>query len=59
MISYQTWQNRFGGDPWVIGKQVRLESQWYTVVGVSPKGFQGMAMPALTAVRVPVGSKNS
>ncbi len=54
VISYRTWQSRFGGDPQAIGKQVRLESQWYTVMGVAPKGFQGMAMPVQTAVWVPL-----
>jgi macrolide transport system ATP-binding/permease protein len=54
VISYRTWQNRFGGDQQAIGKQVRVESQWYTVVGVAPKDFQGMAMPVLTAVWMPL-----
>jgi predicted permease len=54
VISYWTWQSRFGGDPHVIGKQVRLESQWYIVIGVAPKDFQGMALPVLTAVWVPL-----
>jgi predicted permease len=54
VISYRTWQSRFGGDPHVIGKQVRLESQWYIVIGVAPKDFQGMALPVLTAVWVPL-----
>ena len=54
VISYRTWQSRFGSDRQAIGKQVRLESQWYTVVGVAPKDFQGMAMPVLTAVWVPL-----
>jgi predicted permease len=54
VISYRVWQSRFSGDPQAIGKQVRLESQWYTVVGVAPKRFQGMAMPVLTAIWVPL-----
>jgi predicted permease len=54
VISYRTWQSRFGGDRQVIGMQVRLESQWYTVVGVAPKGFEGTAMPVLTAIWVPL-----
>lgn len=54
VISYRTWQSRLGGDPDVIGKQVRLESQWYTVVGVAPKNFQGMALPVLTDIWVPL-----
>ena len=56
VISYRTWQSRFGGDPQVIGKQVRVESQPYTVVAVAPKDFQGMALPVMTDVWVPIAS---
>jgi hypothetical protein len=54
VISYETWQSRFGADPQVLGKQVRVESQWYTVIGVARQDFQGMAMPVTTAVWVPL-----
>jgi predicted permease len=54
VISYETWQSRFGADPHVLGKQVRVESQWYTVIGVAPQRFQGMAMPVTTAAWVPL-----
>ena len=40
----------------MLGKQVRVESQWYTVIGVAPQNFQGMAMPVTTAVWVPLGT---
>jgi predicted permease len=54
VISYRTWQSRLNGDAHVIGKQVLLESQWYTVVGVAPKDFQGMASPVLTGIWIPL-----
>jgi putative ABC transport system permease protein len=54
VISYETWQSRFGGDPHVLGRQVRVESEWYKVIGVAPQSFQGMAMPVTTAVWVPL-----
>ena len=54
VISYRVWQRRFGADPQVIGKSVRLESQWYTVVGVAAKDFQGMALPIVTDAWVPL-----
>jgi putative ABC transport system permease protein len=38
MISYQGWQRRFGGDPGIVGKQVRLGPQ-ITIVGVLPRDF--------------------
>ncbi len=33
VISYAAWQRWFHGDPAVIGKLVRAETTWYTVVG--------------------------
>ncbi|HEY3439210.1 MAG TPA: ABC transporter permease [Paludibaculum sp.] len=54
VISHRVWERRLGGDPQIIGKQVRLESQWYTVIGVAPKDFPGMAQPILTGIWVPL-----
>jgi predicted permease len=36
------WQKRFGGNPRVIGKQVRVNGKQATIVGVVPKQFQGV-----------------
>lgn len=41
MISYGTWQSRFGGDPSIAGKQIRINRRPYTILGVAPKGFYG------------------
>jgi putative ABC transport system permease protein len=42
LISYELWRRRFGADPDLQGKQVFLESQPLTVVGVLPRGFKGL-----------------
>jgi len=39
LISHRLWQSRFGGDPQLIGQAVTLDQQRYTVVGVTPPGF--------------------
>ena len=39
ILSYALWQSQFGGDPGVIGKELRIDSQPLTVIGVMPKGF--------------------
>ena len=39
MIGFELWQRRFGGDPSIPGKAVRLRGESYTVVGVLPAGF--------------------
>jgi predicted permease len=41
VLSYSFWQRRFGGDPQVIGKQVRLDGKPATIVGVMEKEFHG------------------
>jgi len=38
ILTYRLWQNRFGGDPNIVGQQVRLDGQQYTVVGVLAPG---------------------
>ena len=38
VLSYALWQSQFGGDPQAIGKDIRLDGQPYTVVGVMPQG---------------------
>jgi len=53
VISYRTWQRLFSGDPDVLGKRVRSETQWYTVVGVAPKEFTGIFLPMSIDVWVP------
>ena len=39
ILSYGTWQNRFGGNEDVLGKQVTLDEVPYTIIGVMPRDF--------------------
>ncbi|HTS13571.1 MAG TPA: ABC transporter permease [Candidatus Limnocylindrales bacterium] len=39
VLSYGFWQERFGGDPNIVGKTVVLDGQSQTVVGVMPARF--------------------
>jgi putative ABC transport system permease protein len=39
LISYRLWQRRFGGDPSVLRKTLRLEKHPWPIVGVMPAGF--------------------
>jgi putative ABC transport system permease protein len=40
LISHPLWAARFGGDAEVIGQQMRLDDDSYTVIGVLPPGFE-------------------
>src|SRR5262249_52794340 len=39
VLSYGAWQRRFGGDPAIVGRSVRLDGEPYTVIGVMPARF--------------------
>jgi putative ABC transport system permease protein len=45
VISYDLWQQRFGGDPGIIGKTLILAEQNYRVIGVMPAEFKYAYMP--------------
>lgn len=49
LISHGLWRSRFGGDPHIVGRQVRLDAQSATVVGVLPPQFE---LPTLEPVDV-------
>jgi putative ABC transport system permease protein len=39
LISHRLWRDRFGGDSSVIGQDIRLNGEKYSVVGVMPSRF--------------------
>ena len=41
VLSYTYWQKRFGGDPSIVGRQVRLDGKGARVIGIAPRGFHG------------------
>jgi len=41
VISYQFWQERYHGDPAILGKTQMLNSVPHIIVGVAPEGFYG------------------
>ena len=53
VLGYGEWQKRFGGDPGIVGRTVRLNGQEFTVLGVMPKGFKGTNAIGAPALWVP------
>src|SRR5436309_1730912 len=36
VLTHKLWKSQFGGDPTIVGRDVQLDGQAYTVVGVMP-----------------------
>jgi putative ABC transport system permease protein len=39
IVSHSLWQRRFGGDPGLLGSDIRLDGEAHRVVGILPRGF--------------------
>ncbi len=57
ILSYGYWQNRFGGDRSVIGKQIKVNGFPMTIIGVTPAGFDGTDPGISPDIRVPMMMK--
>ncbi|HEV2669205.1 MAG TPA: ABC transporter permease, partial [Blastocatellia bacterium] len=58
VLSHQFWQERFGADPAVIGQSLKLNQQYFTIIGVTPSAFTGaLQVDYRPAVTVPIASE--
>jgi len=55
VLGYDLWQNRFAGDPSIIGQTTQINLHTYTIVGVAPRGFQGCKSGLRTELWIPLG----
>src|SRR5262245_44833962 len=40
ILSHRLWQNRFGGDPLIVGRTIKTDNGAVTVIGVMPPDFK-------------------
>ncbi|MGH7471659.1 MAG: ADOP family duplicated permease, partial [Longimicrobiales bacterium] len=65
MLGFDLWQSRFGGDPNVVGRSLRIGQEQPTIVGVAPRGFRfppnsetDVIAPMTMPLQAPAGRKN-
>ena len=46
VLSYDSWRNRFGANPHVIGSSIQLGRSHYTVIGIARRDFGDPAYPS-------------
>jgi predicted permease len=54
VLGYNYWSSRFGLDPTILDKQMIVNGQRLTIVGVAPKGFDGTTIGMRPAVFAPI-----
>ena len=43
VLSEHVWRTRFGSNPGILGRRIRIDSETFTVIGVAPDSFQVLA----------------
>jgi len=57
VISHGLWQRRYGADPGVVGRAVRVNGEPATIIGVASRGFGGHLSVLDADVWVPLGMR--
>jgi predicted permease len=55
VLSFETWQNRFGGERSVLGRRLTLNGNPTEIIGVLPRGFRIAGDTSLVEVWTPAG----
>src|SRR6266567_1940529 len=53
VLSYDFWQRRYQRDPAILGRKITLRGYPFTVIGVLPRGFNGLSADTSPDIRVP------
>ncbi|MEQ9398026.1 MAG: ADOP family duplicated permease [Longimicrobiales bacterium] len=56
ILSHRTWQERYGGDPDVVGRVIRVNRAPHTVVGVASETYRGHEFGMQPALYLPITS---
>lgn len=67
VLSHSLWRTRFGADPGIVGRTARIGGVSFDVIGVAPRGFQGLnagfhgmnAGPTSTRLWIPLSAEAS
>ncbi len=54
VLSFNTWQSRFGGRADIVGQSLPINGSPYTIVGVAPRGFYGTEVFYRPEVWIPI-----
>jgi macrolide transport system ATP-binding/permease protein len=59
VLSYSTWQRRFGADPGIVGKTLVANGNVLTIIGVTPEKFHGLLRGLAPGLWIPLSMDSS
>ncbi|MBI4893597.1 MAG: ABC transporter permease [Acidobacteria bacterium] len=59
VLQYDFWRNRFGARPEIVGQEIRINGQPFTVIGIAARDFQGTDSGLPTNCWLPVMMKST
>jgi predicted permease len=59
VLSHAAWQQRFGGDAGIVGREIRLNGHPFTVVGVTAPKFTGLLRAIAPELWVPMAMRTA
>ena len=59
VIGYRTWQDRYGGDPNILGRTQYLNGVQHTIIGVAPEKFHGTFIGYSFSFWVPISMQET
>jgi macrolide transport system ATP-binding/permease protein len=54
VLDHRTWRERFGSDPEIVGRRIRIAATDFTVIGVASESFKGLDANLWPAFYVPL-----
>ena len=54
MLSHNFWRKHFPPTASVLGSQILIDGQWFTIVGVAPAGFGGVSFENFPDIWIPL-----
>jgi predicted permease len=54
ILDYDDWAQRFGADPGIVDRRIRIGGTPFTVIGIAPKGFTGIDHDVHPAFYIPL-----
>lgn len=57
VLGYGYWRDRLGGETSVLNQSIRVNAQVFTIVGVTPQGFNGLTYGDQPDIYVPISFK--